>query len=434
MSWYHHVIVDPNMTVNGDRFALVVRSQIDAVTAITAIHRQDFSRRIGGARFVENGSLAEVAHLASAMTDKCLAAKLPMDGEKTIIICPDGIPQSIEARATILRQHILDLVQADPGAIIGPDMANPQEVLDIISTDPVLRDHVTGLSETHGGLGIDKHGYTAVGLACAIDVARERCAGLNSAVIQGFGAVGAHTARHLAQMGIAVKAISNQKGTLIGEDGRLDVESLFMAWQTGGDQAVIKAADAAGGRIRLSGDPDELLSVNADIFIPAARTCTLAMPNELLLVREENPAVQDVTAFYRRSGVRLISQGANHPLTEEAERYLETTPTQVMVQPDYIINCGGLIGCYFEWAFRDRLLSDPSSCDIVAEAAKGFIRDSIRSNVVELFRLGGGAREAARQIVVRNRKYLSQLSSRQSESKDVHALAQAALNLERLAS
>ena len=37
----------------------------------------------------------------------------------------------------------------------------------------------------------------------------------------------------------------------------------------------------------------------------------------------------------------------------------------VLVLPDYIVNCGGLIGCYIEWAYRDELRASKIMADRV---------------------------------------------------------------------
>ena len=94
--------VDRDIEIGGERFALLVTTHHGSVTARTAVHAQGFLRRIGGARFVGKGDVAEVGHLSSAMTWKCAAAGLPADGEKSVISCPDGIPRGIEDCATIL--------------------------------------------------------------------------------------------------------------------------------------------------------------------------------------------------------------------------------------------------------------------------------------------------------------------------------------------
>jgi hypothetical protein len=137
--------VDRDINIGGERFALLVETQHGKITARTAVHAQGFRRRIGGARFVRDGDVAEVGHLASGMTWKCAAAGLPADGEKSVITCPDGIPESIEERAAVLSEHARQVRDVDAGVIFGPDMNNGEDVMSLASEADDLRDHITGL-------------------------------------------------------------------------------------------------------------------------------------------------------------------------------------------------------------------------------------------------------------------------------------------------
>src|SRR4051794_41179784 len=78
-------------------FALVVRTWHGDTVATTAVHRQEFDHRIGGARFVlpeqlkRGDALTEVGHLASAMTDKCAVSAIPVDGQKSVIVTTQDV-------------------------------------------------------------------------------------------------------------------------------------------------------------------------------------------------------------------------------------------------------------------------------------------------------------------------------------------------------
>jgi len=149
--------------------------------------------------------------------------------------------------------------------------------------------------------------------------------------------------------------------------------------------------------------------VPTDIFVPAARTDVLAMADELPHVREtENQDVRDVADFQAATGVRLIVEGANHPISTEAEHWLESQGVQVL--PDFIVNCGGLIGCWVEWEARHRDGLHPSvDLHAIGRRALERIQKTVTNNVKELLAANMRAREAAEQIVKRNReKLLSQ--------------------------
>lgn len=409
--------IDRDIEIEGEPFALVVTTHHEAGTvARTAIHRQNFERRIGGARFVERPSdadddygLAEVGRLSCAMSEKSLAAMIPADGQKSVIVTTREVVGDEDRKTRILAEHIQAVAAVDPGVIFGPDMNVPEEIQNRVSAADGLIDHVTGLSVQYGGLSIDHRGYTAEGLVEAVRtcVPEGRLRRM-TASIQGFGAVGAHAGRLLGALGVAVRAVSNARGMLSakGADG-LDVHALFDAWEASGDDGVTDWARANADRVEWTDEPDALFAVPCDIFIPAARTMVLALPHELEHVREaENPSVQDVTAFFERTGVRVLVEGANGPLSDQAERWLEERG--VLVLPDWIVNCGGLIGCWVEWEERHRGGRPAADAlEPIHVRALERVHRTVRENVQELMRGRLTFRELADGVVGRNRQRLA---------------------------
>lgn len=390
-----------NREIGSERFALVVCTEHGPIKAITAVHRQQYARRIGGIRFVTAGSLTEVGHLASCMTEKCSLAEIPADGQKTIVICPNGLPVSDEAKAEIIAEHIRAVIAVDPGCIFGPDMNVSEAVLDIVARQRDLLDHVTGLTEECGGLSIDQNGYTAFGIAQSINFFCEKIKLKQRRItIQGFGAVGAHLGRLLDSENSQLVAVSTVKGVLIATTGKkLPGQVLFEYWVRSGEDALEEFYKSlpAGAGIEFHRNPNLLFSVPTDIFIPAARTSVLAMPEELATVRNENEDVNDVVEFLSLTGVRLVAEAANHPLTISAEQYLESHGVSVL--PDSTINSGGLIACYIEWALRDRLMQEGQNLPAVERKAKAQIRFIIQKRVKKLLdqplKMRSNARAAA---------------------------------------
>lgn len=386
--------VSSDVRISATPFARVVRTRHGSIEAITAIHRQRWRRRIGGARFVERGSLEEVAHLSSCMTEKCGAARLPADGEKSIVVCPDGVPTSFEERARILAEHVSLLRRVDPGVIVGPDMNVSEEVQDRVAAVPGLLGHVTGLSVGAGGLAIDAHGYTARGLAAAMRVLVE--AGRvqpGRVTIQGFGAVGAHLALLLVEVGWRVVGVSDVHGALVTDDDRgLDIPALHARWlATGGLRGEVPPGATWWPA------PGALFEVPTDLFVPAARTTVLAREDELAEARGENGDVVAIERFLDDTGARVVLQGANHPLSEAAERFAEARG--VLSLPDFAVNLGGLVGCWVEWAYRDALRGGDTLARARLEPfALRWITGAVEANVRELLRRGGSARDAARAL------------------------------------
>ena len=140
-----------------------------------------------------------------------------------------------------------------------------------------------------GGIPLDEIGATGFGLASCVDVAAGFI-GLNlggaRVVVQGFGAVGKHAARFLAQKNAILVGASDSKGTLADPAG-LDIAALAKLKEEGGS-----LRDHPRGE-NLPGDA--VIDIDCDIWIPAAR------PD---VVNAGNVA---------RLRTRLVAQGANIP-------------------------------------------------------------------------------------------------------------------------
>jgi len=123
-------IIQRNITIDEERFALVVTTHHvsaeahdgDSQKRLQATHRR---RSVcGGGRWpVRSG------HLSSTMTEKCMAAMIPADGQKTVIVTGRHALTE-EQRAEILVEHVRVVKELDPGVIVGPDMNNPESVQD----------------------------------------------------------------------------------------------------------------------------------------------------------------------------------------------------------------------------------------------------------------------------------------------------------------
>jgi len=170
---------------------------------------------------------------------------------------------------------------------------------------------------------LDEIGATGFGLAACVDVAarfiRLELTGAR-VVVQGFGAVGKHAARFLAEKGTILVAASDTSGTLADPAG-LDVAALI---------ALKNAGQSLRGHNRGQKlDADAVLDIPCEIWIPAAR------PD---VVRADN---------VDRLKARLVIQGANIPCTPEAEEALHRRG--IIAVPDFIANAGGVICAAMEY-------------------------------------------------------------------------------------
>jgi glutamate dehydrogenase/leucine dehydrogenase len=180
-----------------------------------------------------------------------------------------------------------------------------------------------GLPSAIGGIPLDEIGATGFGLAVSVEVASPFI-GLElkgaRVVVQGFGAVGKHAARFLAEKGAILVGASDTSGTLCDPDG-LDIAALIALKNAG------RAFRDYDRGQKLAGDA--ILDIPCDIWIPAAR------PD---VVRADNVG---------RLKTRLVPEGANIPFTLDAEKALHATG--VLVIPDFIANAGGVICAAVEY-------------------------------------------------------------------------------------
>jgi glutamate dehydrogenase (NAD(P)+) len=273
---------------------------------------------IGGVRMAPNVSTEECFRLARAMTFKNAAAGLRHGGGKAVIFGDPRVPP--EKKEQLIRTFAGAIADVKD-YIAGPDMGTDETCMAWVY-DEIGR--CVGLPAALGGIPLDEIGATGFGLSIAVDVARGFCdLDLKGArvAVQGFGSVGKHAARFLAEKGAVLVAAADSKATVVDPAG-LDIEALIALKSQGkslGDHA-------SGEKL----DRDAVVGVDCDIWIPAAR------PD---VIRKDN--VEQVKA-------KLVVEGANIPVTAEAEAVLHERG--VLVIPDFIANAGGVICGAVEYA------------------------------------------------------------------------------------
>ena len=272
---------------------------------------------IGGLRIAPDVSLEECARLARAMTLKNAAAGLAHGGGKSVIFAD---PKMARDKKETLIRAFAHALRNETDYIFGPDMGTDEVCMAWIK-DEIGR--AVGLPREVGGIPLDEIGATGWGVSHVTDVAVHY---INLPIkgarvaIQGFGAVGKHTARFLGNLGAVLVAASDSCGTIHDPNG-LDLGTLIPLKDAGKP-----VCDYPGAR-KL--DRDAILDIECDIWIPAAR------PD---VVREDN---------VNRLKTKLVVQGANIPFTAGAEKILHQKG--VLVVPDFIANAGGVICAAMEY-------------------------------------------------------------------------------------
>ena len=394
-----------------------------AYTAFVESH-PTFSRSVGGSRIVrratDTDARIEVAQLAAGMASKNPGAGIPANGQKSVVVWPDA-PSSDHGRAELLAAHYREVLKFEPGAIFGPDMAVGEHVQDIISSHADLTDHIAGNSTAGFGVAIDETGWTGRALVLGLG-AWEGTADLRTAAIQGFGAVGAWAARQLqrTQPHIRLVAVSNRHGVAYCEEG-LDVDAYFAAWAKtiGGPEAdaAVRALAQTTEGVTWFDDPNHLWAVRADLMIPAARTGEVRLSTE----QTENPRAQPVEDWFHASGVKAVLEGANAPLSVGAENWLNEQG--VVVFPDFIVNSGGVWGCWAEWAERAALRSGSRTAEAVTSDTEAIIGRVIRANMRRVLAKGGNNRAAADAVKRENVSPVAAQWEALSQVEPVHARA-----------
>jgi glutamate dehydrogenase (NAD(P)+) len=281
---------------------------------------------IGGLRMAPDVSVEECFRLARAMTLKNAAAGLRHGGGKSVLFGDPRMPKP--QKEQLIRAFACTLEHED-NYIFGPDMGTDEECMAWVK-DEIYRDF-------------------------KLEGAR--------VVIQGFGAVGKHTARFLAAKGAMLVAAADTAGTIANPKG-IDVAKLAALKEAG--KSVLDYPD--GEKL----DRDAVIDVECDIWIPGAR------PD---VINEDN---------VHRLKTKLVIEGANIPITHGAEKMLHEKG--ILCVPDFIANAGGVICAAMEYAGA----SQSAAFDTIAEKLRNNTEEVLEKSTKQ----GLLPRQAAMEMAV----------------------------------
>jgi glutamate dehydrogenase (NAD(P)+) len=282
----------------------------------------------GGLRFHPSMDEDHAAALASLMTWKTAVVGIPFGGAKGGINCDPS--QLSESELHAITRTFVERIKE----IIGPNIDIPAP--DVNTNAKIMAWIMDEYSKYYGfspgvvtGKPVDLFGSlgreeaTSRGVMYVLDESLKsqgRKLQDVSVAIQGFGNVGSHAARLLAEQGARIVAVSDIQGA-IAEDEGLDIAKLFAWVAEEGTVVGFPEANAIGH--------DELLTYQADVLIPAALEEAITKDN----------------AAQIRAGI--VIEAANGPTTPEAHDIL--VEKGVLVVPDILANAGGVTVSYFEW-------------------------------------------------------------------------------------
>lgn len=275
--------------------------------AVVVIDHELFPTSAGGTRMVPDVTADEVAHLARAMTWKLAVCGVPYAGAKA------GIRFSGGDREAVLRAFIDRIRDWQDFFLTGPDMGTHPD--DFLALEPEGSPTPIWARE-HDGMGMDDLavGY---GIRGAAAVALERLGRPfegASIAIEGFGKVGAGSARACADAGARVVAVSTIEGALVDPAG-LDVDELLALRAGHGDRLVERAPVQAQPR-------ETLFSVECDVLVPGARPHVIA-PESAGELR-----------------CAAVVPAANVPYAPGATDALAARG--ILALPDFVTNAGGI--------------------------------------------------------------------------------------------
>ncbi len=282
----------------------------------------------GGLRYHAGVDGEEMVSLASLMTWKTAVMNLPFGGSKGGIAV-DPAQLSSKELERLTRKYVDQLadVLGPTRDVLGPDInTNPQVMAWVMDQYGKHHGHapavVTGKPlELAGSRG--REAATGRGLLyVAREVLRDLALPLEGArvAVHGFGNVGSHAARALAEGGAHLVAVCDISGG-VQEASGLNLPSLFEHVRRFG-----AVRGFPGGRACTTA---EVLTADCDVLVPASLGGVLT---------------RDIAAEVR---ARVVLEAANGPTEADADALLEKRG--VVVVPDILASAGGVTVSYFEW-------------------------------------------------------------------------------------
>ena len=283
----------------------------------------------GGVRFHPKADLDEVRALASLMTWKTAIVDVPYGGAKGSVVC-DPAELSVGELNRLTRRYIQSIshILGETRDIPAPDLGTDSQTMAwIMDAYGQLHGHtpsiVTGKPIELGG-SYGRDAATGRGLVYCLDewarTARFPLQGA-SVIIQGFGQVGSWVARLIEGSGCTVVGISDLQARVYNPGG-INVSKALEHTKREGSLSGFDGGEDTGS--------EEFLTLPCDVLIPAAVEKVINTKN-----------ADQIKA-------KVIVEAANHPTTPAADLSLHERGIQIL--PDVLINAGGVVVSYFEWA------------------------------------------------------------------------------------
>jgi len=324
------VLRNPSKQVKVSLPIMMDNGKIQVFEGYRTVHSTHLGPSKGGIRYAMDVNADEVMALAAWMSFKCAVANLPYGGAKGGIKC-DPRTMSVGELERLSRAYAKSMkdvfgVNKD---IPAPDMGTSgREMAWIVDEFNKITGEdspgvITGKPVSIGG-SLGRDAATGRGVMvntlCALKKMNLKASEV-TAVVQGFGNVGSHAARLLAEKGIKIVGIGDHTASFYNEKG-IDVAAAI-------DFAAKNNRVLKGFKGATEIPADQLLISKCDVLVPAA------LQN---VITEDNAG---------KIQAKLIVEGANGPTTPEADPILNDK--KIICVPDILANSGGVTVSYFEW-------------------------------------------------------------------------------------
>ena len=324
------------------QFPVRIKGGIQVIQAWRAEHSHHKLPTKGGIRYAMTVDQEEVQALAALMTYKCAVVDVPFGGGKGGIRI-DPKQYTTEELERITRRYTVELIKKN---FIGPAVdvpapdygTGPREMSWIADTyQSIVKDDINALGCVTGkpvGQGGVRGRTAATGRGLFFSVREavndpklmkklKMTTGLSDkrVIVQGFGNVGYHAAKFIQEGGATIIGIIEWDGAVVNPKG-IDIESLKAHHAKKGS-----ITGFAGAKTIKEGN--SVLEHDCDILVPAALESQIHKGNAAKIK------------------AKIIAEGANGPITSEAEPIL--LKKGILVMPDMYVNAGGVVVSYFEW-------------------------------------------------------------------------------------
>ena len=324
------VLRNPSKQVKVSLPVMMDNGKVKVFNGYRTVHSTHLGPSKGGIRYAMDVNADEVMALAAWMSFKCAVANLPYGGAKGGIKCDPrtmslGELERLTRAYAVAMKDVFGVNKDIPAPDMGTSGREMAWILDEFNknTGEDSPGVITGKPIAVGGsLGRD----AATGRGVMVNtLAALKKMGLKpsevTAVVQGFGNVGSHAARLLAEQGIKIVGIGDHSASYYNENG-IDVKAALEHSEKNN-----RTLKGFKGATEIKGS--ELLVSKCDVLVPAALQNVITVDNAAKIQ------------------AKLIVEGANGPTTPEADPILNEK--NIIVVPDILANSGGVTVSYFEW-------------------------------------------------------------------------------------